>query len=210
MKHKFLLVIALTVSLIGCNRQKSETIDTSMMQAPAAPPSDEVPPPTAGSDAPMAAPSPTAPESAQPIAPAQPPQQQRIHYQLPPGWTQQPGADMRYATLEGPDGVEIAITVFGGDVGGELANINRWRKQMGLKDITESEIDQNVTRVSNGNNSAVLVDISNNNQRMLAAMLPDDNQTWFFKMMGPKETITKHVDEYMQILKSVTFGANAI
>lgn len=55
---------------------------------------------------------------------------------VPDGWTLDPEPrSMRIATYLAPDPdgpVEVAITRFGGRVGGELANINRWRGQIGL------------------------------------------------------------------------------
>src|SRR5690606_18990816 len=69
---------------------------------------------------------------------------------VPIGWTLVPGErPMRVATYEapGPDGpVEVAITRFPGRVGGELANINRWRGQMGLPPVDESELEAVIER----------------------------------------------------------------
>src|SRR5690606_17030938 len=68
----------------------------------------------------------------------------------PAGWSRMPGErPMRVATYEaasesGP--VEVAVTRFPGRVGGELANINRWRGQMGLPAIDESELESVIER----------------------------------------------------------------
>ena len=51
---------------------------------------------------------------------------------------------MRRATflVKGADGqsAEIAVSVFPGDVGGLMANINRWRGQIGLGPVAPDEI----------------------------------------------------------------------
>ena len=52
-----------------------------------------------------------------------------------PTWVVKPPAPMRKATFGVPAGsaeADLSITAFPGDVGGELANINRWRGQVGL------------------------------------------------------------------------------
>jgi hypothetical protein len=42
---------------------------------------------------------------------------------------------MRYATLKAPvDGrIDVSVTVLPGEAGGELANVNSWRGQIGLR-----------------------------------------------------------------------------
>ncbi|MCI0684167.1 MAG: hypothetical protein L0Y71_18820 [Gemmataceae bacterium] len=58
-----------------------------------------------------------------------------IAWDLPKDWEQAPGNQFRYATLKmKSEGEELELTVskFGGTV---LANVNRWREQIGLKHI---------------------------------------------------------------------------
>jgi hypothetical protein len=188
-----LCLIALGLIAIGCNRDKSETIDTSMLSAPTSPQAE---------DAPQAGNAPASADMPQPAI-SQPATSSPITYSLPPGWSQQPGTDMRFATLTGPEHVQIAITVFPGDVGGTLANINRWRKQMDLPAITQDQLTKSVTSVPTPVGLALLADLSNHGQRMLAAMLPTENQTWFLKMNGASSTIGRHTGEFMATLKSV-------
>jgi hypothetical protein len=69
-------------------------------------------------------------------APARPvmaaaPNSDNVHWQAPAGWQERPGNGMRRASFQiaGADGAQadMAVTVFPGDVGGDLANVNRWR-----------------------------------------------------------------------------------
>ena len=47
--------------------------------------------------------------------------------------------------------VDISVTTFPGDVGGELMNINRWRQQIGLSPISIDSLDEHiVTKTING------------------------------------------------------------
>ena len=40
--------------------------------------------------------------------------------------------------------VDISVTTFPGDVGGELMNINRWRQQIGLSPISIDSLDEHI------------------------------------------------------------------
>jgi hypothetical protein len=58
-----------------------------------------------------------------------------ISWTIPASWRPGPQAEMRYATFylgpqESP--LELTVSKFGGVVGSVLANINRWRGQIGL------------------------------------------------------------------------------
>ena len=62
-----------------------------------------------------------------------------IAWNVPAGWTQQPGSDMRVATLLPPAAAgkaELSIIQLSGDAGGDLANVNRWRGQLGLEPVS--------------------------------------------------------------------------
>lgn len=78
----------------------------------------------------------------------------QITWTLPPGWTQSEGSGIRLATIHvGP--LEISVVALAGDGGGTLANINRWREQLGLPPLAEAELEKHVTRVGD----AVITDI---------------------------------------------------
>jgi hypothetical protein len=93
---------------------------------------------------------------------------------------------MRLATYIAPDPagpVEIAVTRFGGRVGGELANINRWRGQLGLPPIGEDELDRTIVRFSADGYAGYETRIEAPGKVMLAAGVYDEagDQTWFVR-----------------------------
>src|SRR5436305_649877 len=58
-------------------------------------------------------------------------------------------ASLRYATFRaGPYGLEVKVHSFGPESAAVLPNVNRWRGQIGLKNIAEAELPQ-VTRPIN-------------------------------------------------------------
>jgi len=70
------------------------------------------------------------------------PAEKRLHWNLPAGWSQKYDGDgIRWGSFAGPDAAVITITRFPGSVGDDLANINRWRAQLGLEPVTSARMD---------------------------------------------------------------------
>lgn len=106
---------------------------------------------------------------------------------MPAGWTRdQTSRPMRLATLIAPDPagpIEVAVTRFPGRVGGELANLNRWREQLGLSPITQNELDEALTRFALPGFEGYQTRIESPAGVMLAAGVYEAaiDQTWFVR-----------------------------
>jgi hypothetical protein len=116
-------------------------------------------------------------------------------WSVPKGWTEQKGAPMRLATFvtgEGEKKVDVAVTVFPGDVGGNLANVNRWRSQIGLAPIDDAQLKKDLTEVPTaGAGTALVADLTSTykSKRLLGAILPRPNRTFFIKTLGSAEPV---------------------
>ncbi len=114
--------------------------------------------------------------------------------QVPDGWVFDPEPrSMRIATYIIPDEageVELAITRFPGRVGGELANINRWRGQMGLAPVSESELETVISRFEVPKGEGYETRIDSATGVMLASSVRDvqTNQTWFIRVTTTAES----------------------
>ena len=96
--------------------------------------------------------------------------QARPEWTVPEGWTQASGGgEMRFATLQTKsDGESLEATVIPlpsaeGDFDEYvLANINRWRNQLGLEAIGANDLPENTTRIAlpEGNGEATLVNLA--------------------------------------------------
>ena len=111
-------------------------------------------------------------------------------------------------TVTGADGTtaDLSITAFPGAVGGELANINRWRGQISLDPITASELPTASTRLVVGGLSLTVVDLVGTGaqpQRILAAMVPVDQAMWFFKLTGPDALVTAQKADFLAFLQTI-------
>lgn len=97
---------------------------------------------------------------------------------------------MRVTTYLVPDlsdSREVAVTRFAGRVGGELANINRWRGQMGLAPIGETELESLIGRFETPGYDGYTARIESSKGVMLAAGVYDAaiDQTWFVRATAP-------------------------
>lgn len=134
-----------------------------------------------------------------------------LTWTAPTGWQSKQVGSMRKATYElsGPAGAtaELAISAFPGDVGGESANVNRWRGQVGLNPLSDADAAAAIQRIeANGLKIGVvdLVDTSAADPvHMLGAMVPFDGSTWFFKLLGPDATVAPQKPAFVAFLKTL-------
>lgn len=129
-------------------------------------------------------------------------------WQVPDSWQVLPSSAMRKGNFKVKDSAgneaEITVLVFPGDVGGKLANINRWAGQIGLNPLPESYLKSLETIEIDGKN-AYLVDLKHSPNSIYAAILEMPDQSWFFKIMGPSPLVESHKESFLTFLKSVKF-----
>jgi len=136
-----------------------------------------------------------------------------VTWQAPANWEEQPSTGPRRGTfkIHGQNGgeAELSIIAFPGDVGGLLANINRWRGQIQLPPLAEPDLAQVVTPLP-GSSRISFVDIvsadsikGGKKSRILGGILPLDAETWFFKLSGPDEIVAARKDEFKKFLETV-------
>lgn len=136
-----------------------------------------------------------------------------IRYETPDAWEEFPAEGIRKANFRatGPDGgtAEITVLAFPGDVGGMLANINRWRRQVGLPPAEADNADAISEPVSVSRHPARLVRIEGESASILGALLPFHGFTWFFKMQGDAGAVAANEDPFREFLASVSLEDDA-
>jgi hypothetical protein len=133
-----------------------------------------------------------------------------LKWSLPKGWSEQPGGGtMRFATFKAPFAgkLEATVVVLPGQAGGELANVNRWRGQIGLPGFDEAGLTQARKVLKTKAGALNVYDFTSEGQaksRMVAGYIstPDGN-TWFLKMTGDADPVAKAKPDFMTILGSV-------
>ena len=130
-------------------------------------------------------------------------------WKIPDGWKRVPQQrPMRVATFEillENKTVEVAVTRFAGDVGGTLANVNRWRSQMGLSVIGEDDLPTVLTRFASSGFDGYAIRVRGQTQHMLAAGIHEAsmNRTWFIRATTQPETADQVEDEIFGFARSI-------
>jgi hypothetical protein len=147
------------------------------------------------------------------VAPGMPPPSAAkgsLKWSLPKGWSEQPGGGtMRFATFKAPFAgkLEATVVVLPGQAGGELANVNRWRGQIGLPGFDEASLAKTRTVLKTKAGALNVYDFTSEGQaksRMVAGYIsPPDGNTWFLKMTGDADPVAKAKPDFMTILGSV-------
>lgn len=133
-----------------------------------------------------------------------------LRWTAPAHWLPKPPSALRKATFVIPGGgaapAELAVTTFPGNVGGELANVNRWRGQLQLPPLDDAALATAVTRLTAHDLPIAVVDFAggpDGSQRMLGAIVPCNGATWFFKLTGPDATVAAEKPAFLAFLQTL-------
>jgi hypothetical protein len=139
---------------------------------------------------------------------------QPIKWNTPSSWTEHPASGMRIGSFTIGDDenreVDISIIFLGGRAGGDLPNVNRWRGQIALSPWSEADFSNNIAQLNSQLGMAKVVDFGTDPAvdgphatRIVAAIIPYQEGTWFFKMMGNAYLIEKNKATFMHFIKEV-------
>ena len=124
----------------------------------------------------------------------------------PAGWAEKPRTAMRLGNFTAGDGqAEITLMTFPGDVGGLLANVNRWRDQSGLPPVDAAGLAKATEQVNVAGTPATLVEAIGAANGALSVDHPADGLTWFYKMSGPSDVVTAEKGAFMEFVQSIRF-----
>lgn len=139
-----------------------------------------------------------------------------LHWKAPGGWEERPASGMRSASflIPGASGApaELSVVSLSGPAGGELANVNRWRAQLGLPEIAEKELPGLSRRLRSRAGGLLLVDFSGRKtgggppMRLLAAVLSSRDNVWFFKLTGRADSVGAAKESFLDFLKSLHYA----
>ena len=199
MRHRFVLLSLASLALLaGCRESK-----VSSYRIPKEKP-EELPPAAAASGQPASGT--TMANTAVPTANGS-----DLTWTAPADWKPKAPGAMRKGSFSvtGENGAEadLSITAFPGDVGGELANLNRWRGQIQLGPLQDSELASATARSERNGLTFIVVDFVNTSsakpQRILGAIVPFNGATWFFKLMGPDALVAQQKPAFLAFLETV-------
>jgi hypothetical protein len=132
---------------------------------------------------------------------------------IPADWKQvEPGPMLfaKFLITAGDKNAEVNI-LSAGDGGSLLANVNRWRGQLGLPPIMQEEELSKMIGPIDGVGNGQLVDFTGTNAktgkpaRLIGAVVPQNGQTWFYKLMGDADVVTQQKDALIQFVQSAKY-----
>jgi len=137
-------------------------------------------------------------------------------WSVPSDWKEQPASQFLLAKFliagNGGARAEVNVSVLGGEGGGLLANVNRWRGQLGLTPIGEMDLPGQASPVDVAGGKAVIVDLSGTDAktgqkaRLIGAVVPQAEQTWFYKLMGDEQLVAAQKEAFMKFLRSAKYS----
>jgi hypothetical protein len=129
----------------------------------------------------------------------------QFQWKVPDAWQKLPAGQMQIAKFSVPakDGAkaEVSVSVFPSDTGGTLANVNRWRRQIGLGEVDESGL-RSCTTGLDVTPGAVLVNLTNEQRQLLGAIVPRQGKWWFYKMTGDAPAVASAHEDFVRFVKT--------
>ena len=131
-------------------------------------------------------------------------------WEAPPHWEQKASTQMRignYAVSnDAGESLDFSITSFPGEVGGIVANVNRWLGQVGIDATDEAGLSQYLSDRTIDEKPAKLVIAESGEQALYAAILLHEGRSWFIKMMGNLPLAKAEKENFLRVVDSFCLG----
>jgi hypothetical protein len=143
-------------------------------------------------------------------------------FEAPKSWRPLPATEFRkaqFAIGDAGDGAVVTLTDFSTNAGplmtDPLANVNRWRGEVGLAKIKEDQLDDSAESIEIDGKPAKYVRLvpdtskpeeSKIEKATLAAMVTDGDKIWFIKLFGQRDTVVAEEENFKGFLKSMQFA----
>ena len=141
--------------------------------------------------------------------------QAKPNWEVPSGWKEIPGGQFLVAkfVLTGAANAlaSVNVSMSSGDGGGMVANVNRWRNQLGLGPEAEADLTKELQPLDLPGGKATLADITGQDAktgqkaRLLAVVVARSGETWFYKLMGNAQIVEREKDAFMKFVQTVKY-----
>ncbi len=126
-----------------------------------------------------------------------------LTFKTPDGWETGKASSMRsasFAVTDGERSVDISAMLAGGD---ELSNVNRWRGQIGLADVSQEALGESARELDVDGRTVRLFNLVGEEQTIVAVIVPEGGQSWFFKMMGDPALAERELENFEAFVTSM-------
>ena len=139
----------------------------------------------------------------------------RITDRPPADWQRQPPSPLRQLSYlvqdSGGARCEVSLVMLGGGAGGILDNVNRWRGQIGLQPVDAAGLAKESLRLPSRLGELTVVDMAGSPEkgdplqdgRIVAAVLPLGERTFFFKLRGNPDLAGRRKQEFLKWIGTV-------
>ncbi|QDT56513.1 hypothetical protein Pan44_45680 [Caulifigura coniformis] len=138
-------------------------------------------------------------------SPAAPAREKPFTLTVPEGWKEAPLRTFQEAAFtagEGEKPLSISIATAGGEL---TANVNRWRGQAALPEMTTQEINESAKSIPVDGIDAKYFVIDGEERSILGVIAPRNGTQWFIKADGPKALAQQERDKFEAFVKSIRF-----
>lgn len=104
--------------------------------------------------------------------------------------------------------LEVQVSAINGDAGGVLANVNRWRRQLGLPPISDEQLPLSVQIIDSQGSFGGVVDVTNpaTHQRIVATIIQGGaGMSWFVKAQGHSDEVAAQKNNIITFAESFKF-----
>jgi hypothetical protein len=133
---------------------------------------------------------------------------QALSYVTPDGWKPGKVGGLRkaaFAITAGGEKAEVTAIDLASGAGAVLPNVNRWRQQVELKEITESDLQQDLKKIEIDGVEADYVELAGPKQTILGVIFPRGDKVWFFKLQGDSALAQREKSHFETFVQSVKF-----
>ncbi|HTU89354.1 MAG TPA: hypothetical protein VMF69_04580 [Gemmataceae bacterium] len=154
-----------------------------------------------------------------PAPPAAPPRRS-FTLTKPDGWEELPAeavAGIRREAVfrvgSGQRSAKTTVLRLKGEGGGALANVNRWREELGLAPAKEDQLRQDLRSLDTASGRANYIELAGRDRdeerATLGAWIAHGGHTWFITMKGPADFVRSRKPAFEAFVKSFRFDNEA-
>jgi hypothetical protein len=137
-------------------------------------------------------------------------------WNVPSQWTETEPANsmiLKSFSVSSDSGAKANVTVSSlmGEGGGLLMNVNRWRGQLGQSPIDADQLPSETSSLPTVAGKATVAEITGTDAktgqpaRMIVAMVPNGDKTWFYKLMGDSKVVEAQKNSFVEFVKTVQY-----
>jgi hypothetical protein len=128
----------------------------------------------------------------------------KLKFDKPEGWEEGPTNQFRKASFVVNDaGKNVEISVIDLPQQDWVANVNRWRGQVGLPSEDAAKVAQDTKEISVGQKPGQYVELVGETETLLGVMLVEGNTAWFIKLKGDKQLAEREKSHFEQFVHSL-------